>query len=336
MIAYNEIRDVHLEISSLCNAACPWCPRTFWGYPFNGGYPEQYLTLADAKKIFRTAFLGQLESIRVNGNFGDIVMNPDGADIIEYFRAINPDLKIKISTNGGARNIDFWQRLAAAGAQVIFALDGLEDTHHLYRQNTVWSTVIMNAQIFIDHGGDAVWQMIRFQHNAHQVDACRHLSEVMGFKEFIQRQDGRDTAPVFDRQGNLVHVMGDYQGEREFKILFHSKQTDDVLLEDIISDRYPKKKIQCETQKLGSIFVAANGDVSPCCWTGLYPRTYGRGQYHQAANAQLIPLMARNNALQHSIKECIQWFAEVEKSWSKRDYQQGRLVICDDNCGSDF
>ena len=51
MILYNDIKDVHLEISSLCNASCPWCPRTFWGYPYNGGYPEVNLTLDHAKKI---------------------------------------------------------------------------------------------------------------------------------------------------------------------------------------------------------------------------------------------------------------------------------------------
>ena len=51
MISYQDIRDVHLEISSLCNASCPWCPRTFWGYTYNGGYPEVNLTLDNAKKI---------------------------------------------------------------------------------------------------------------------------------------------------------------------------------------------------------------------------------------------------------------------------------------------
>jgi MoaA/NifB/PqqE/SkfB family radical SAM enzyme len=336
MIDYERIRDVHLEISSLCNASCPWCPRTFWGYPYNGGYPELYLTLTDAKKIFQSDFLAQLQSIRVNGNFGDIVMNPDGADIIEYFSKKNPDLKISISTNGGARDPVFWQRLARAGAQVAFALDGLEDTHHLYRQNTVWKTVIKNAEIFIRHGGDAVWQMIRFKHNEHQIAQCRQMSESLGFNKFFVRTNGRDTAPVFDRHGDLTHVLGDYQGEREFKILFHRKLNDDIMLEDIIVNRQPKKNIQCETQKLGSIFIAANGDVSPCCYTGFYPRTYGKGQYHQAANAQLIPLMAKNNALSYDIKECIQWFAEVEKSWSQHDYSQGRLIICDDNCGSDL
>lgn len=336
MIAYDEIRDVHLEISSLCNAACAWCPRTFWGYPYNGGYPELNLTLADAKQIFQQNFLLQLKSIRVNGNFGDIVMNPDGADIIEYFAEINPELKIKISTNGGARDRDFWQRLARTGAQVIFALDGLSDTHHLYRQNTLWTTVIKNAKTFIDHGGIAVWQMIKFKHNEHQIDQCRQMSETLGFGEFHLRSEGRDTAPVFDRHGNLTHVLGDYRGEREFKVLFHRKQTDDVLLEDIVGNRSPKKNICCETQRLGSIYIAANGDVSPCCWTGLYPRTYGKGQYHQAANVQLAALTYRNNALEHSIKKCIEWFVEIEQSWKQSTYQKGRLVICDDNCGSDL
>lgn len=336
MIQYEQIKDVHLEISTLCNAACAWCPRTFWGYPFNGGYPELYLSLSDAKKIFQTDFLAQLQSIRVNGNFGDIVMNPEGVDIIEYLVQMNPDMRITISTNGGARDRDFWQRLARTRAQIIFALDGLSDTHHLYRQNTLWTTVIKNAKTFIDHGGSAVWQMIRFKHNEHQIDQCRQLSQTLGFVEFYVRSDGRNTAPVFDRHGNLTHVLGDYQGEREFKVLFYQKQTDDVLLDDIIVDRTPKKKIRCQTQELGSIYIAANGDVSPCCWTGFYPRTYGQGQYHQAANAQLAGLMSRNNALEHSVKECIEWFRELEQSWQYRTYQQGRSVICDDNCGSDF
>jgi MoaA/NifB/PqqE/SkfB family radical SAM enzyme len=336
MIQYNDIRDVHLEISSLCNASCPWCPRTFWGYPYNGGYPETYLTLQQCKKIFDENFLNQLTSIRVNGNFGDIVMNPEGADIIEYFSSTNPELNISINTNGGARDSKFWTRLALAGAQVRFALDGLADTHHLYRQNTVWSTVIRNANTFIAAGGHAAWQMIAFKHNQHQIQDCRNMSRELGFQEFDIVDDGRNTAPVFDRHGQLVHVMGDYQGETRFEVLFYRKKTDDVMLEDLMIDRAPKKHINCETKMNRSIYIAANGDVSPCCFTGFYPATYGRGQYHQAANAQLIPLIAKNNALTYDIKECIQWFAEVEKSWSRHDYNQGRLIICDDNCGSDL
>jgi len=333
MIDYKDIRDVHLEISSLCNASCPWCPRTFWGYTFNGGYPEVNLSIEQAQKIFQPNFLIQLTSLYVNGNFGDIVMNPDGPEIIEYFFGVNPDLKLVISTNGGARDRKFWTRLAQTPVKVLFCLDGLEDTHHLYRQNTVWATVIRNAQTFILAGGHAVWKMIKFDHNRHQINACRNLSKELGFAEFDLVDDGRNTAPVFNQHGELTHVLGDYTGEKSFEVLFHKKTTDQVLLEDIIIDRTPATNVSCKTKKLKSIYIAANGDVSPCCWTGFYPKTYGAGQYHEAANAQLIPLIVKNNALEHPLEDCIEWFNSVENSWKIDNYSQGRLVICDDVCG---
>jgi len=333
MIAYHDIQDVHLEISTLCNASCPWCPRTFWGYPFNGGYPELNLSLAGSKKIFNDNFLKQLTSIRINGNYGDIVMNPEGADIVEYFKSVNSNLRIEISTNGSARDNNFWTKLGNNKTTVMFAIDGLEDTHHLYRQNTSWKQIIKNAQTFIAAGGTAVWKMIRFDHNVHQIDQCRALSQELGFSSFQLVDQGRDTAPVFNQHGTLTHVLGKYTGETNFKVLFHKKRTDQVLLEDIVVDRIPKNNILCQTKTLKSIYISANGDVSPCCWTGLYPKTYGAGQYHQATNAQLITLISKNNALEHPLEECIQWFISVENAWKINSYEQGRLVICDDMCG---
>jgi MoaA/NifB/PqqE/SkfB family radical SAM enzyme len=331
VIDYTNIKDVHLEISSLCNASCPWCPRTFWGYPHNGGYPETNLSLAQAKVIFHPEFLTQLDSIRINGNFGDIVMNLEGPDIVDYFFSANPKLDITISTNGGARNSKFWTRLAQTPAKVWFCLDGLEDTHHLYRQNTVWATVIRNAQTFIAAGGHAVWKFIPFDHNRHQIDACRKLSKNLGFLNFQIVSDGRDVAPVFNKDGKLTHTLGNYTGEKSFEILFHNKKT--TLLEDITVDRTPKNKINCKTQTSKSIYIAANGDVSPCCFTGFYPKTFGAGHYHQPTNAQLIPLIAKNNALVYPLDQCIEWFKSIENSWKIANYEQGRLVICDDVCG---
>ena len=334
MISYSQIRDVHLEISTLCNAACAWCPRNFWGYPFNGGYPELNLTLENTKKIFNANFLNQLTSIRINGNYGDIVMNPEGVEIVKYFRSVNKFLDISVSTNGSARPKEFWQELAFLNVRVLFALDGLEDTHHLYRQYTRRSTIIKNAKIFIEAGGTATWKMIKFKHNEHQIDSCRRLSEKLGFANFELIHSSRNSSPVFDKKGNLVHSMGDYQGETNFSILFYKKQNDEVLLEDIIANRTPKKNIDCETNRLKSIYIAANGDVSPCCYTGFYPKTYGKGQYHQAANNQLVPLIVKNNALEYPLHECIEWFKNVKNSWKINSYEDGRLVICDDNCGS--
>jgi sulfatase maturation enzyme AslB (radical SAM superfamily) len=333
MIEYAGIRDVHLEISTFCNAACPQCPRNFNGYPHNDGYPELNLTLDNARCIFSKEFLQQLTKININGNFGDLVMNPESADIVEYFANENKNLKITISTNGGARNRDFWQRLARTGAHVYFCLDGLEDTHHLYRQNTVWSTVIKNAQTFIEAGGHATWKMIEFKHNQHQITDCRVLANQLGFRQFQLVDQGRDTGPVYDKNGNLTHVLGDYQGETEFRVVFHDWRSEP---QDIKNYKLGKTvtKITCDTITHRSIYVAANGDIFPCCYLGLYPRTFGHGTYSEAANAQIAPLMRENNALEFPLDHCLKWFKSVEESWKKREHSEGRLFICDNVCGS--
>ncbi len=333
MIEYNNIRNVHLELSTLCNASCPLCPRNFRGYPYNDGYPELNFTLKNAHTIFKPAFLKQLTRIWINGNYGDIVMNPEAIDIVRYFREHNQNLVIDISTNGSARNSQFWESLAKLNAHVMFCLDGLEDTHHLYRQNTVWSTIIKNAQTFIKAGGKATWKFIKFDHNIHQLEACRQLSKDLKFSNFQTVDHGRNIGPVFDKRGNHTHTIGSYSGSTEFKVLFHKKKTDEVLLEDIIDVRTPNKSVKCFSVTTRSIYIAANGDVSPCCWTGFHPKTFGHGEYHQALNAQLLPLISNNNALENSLETTIEWFENVKQQWNNKTFQEGRLVVCDDNCG---
>lgn len=332
MYKVSQIQHVHLEISTLCNASCPWCPRTFWGYPYNGGYPETNLTLAQAQHIFNPTFLKQLSGITINGNYGDIVMNPEGPEIVDYFLKENPNLKLDIHTNGAARRDKFWKKLVYPQVKIFFALDGLEDTHHLYRQNTSWHTVLHNAQTYIQAGGHAVWKMIEFDHNRHEIDFCRTMSKDLGFESFKLIQGERTNAPVFDRNGNYVYTLGNYSGPTEFSVLFRKKITDEVLLEDILPGREPKE-IKCQVKKSKSIYISANGDVSPCCWLGFYPKTYGHGQYHQPANAQLKSLIKENNALEYSLDQCINWFNKVEKSWHIPEFTNGRLVICNDVCG---
>ena len=333
MIDYDDIRDVHLEISTLCNAACPLCPRNFRGYPYNNGYPELNFTLEHARKIFKPDFLKQLTCIHINGNYGDIVMNPEAVDIVQYFREHNKNLKIDISTNGSARNQTFWQDLATCDAEVFFCLDGLEDTHHLYRQNTSWQTIIKNAKTFISAGGRAVWKFVKFDHNIHQLNACHQLSKDLGFGRFETVDRGRNIGPVFDKHGNYTHSIGKYSGPTEFELLFHKKKTDEVLLEDIAGGREPNKTLSCYTITKKSIYIAANGDISPCCWIGFYPGTYGSGEYLQAVNSQLKPMISKNNALEYSLEDCIQWFNSVKQRWNYTTYEQGRLVVCDNNCG---
>jgi sulfatase maturation enzyme AslB (radical SAM superfamily) len=291
------------------------------------------MTLEEAKKIFQREFVQQLDEIYINGNFGDAVMNPETVEIVEYFRSCSSTLKIMISTNAGARNKEYWQSLATTGAEVLFCLDGLEDTHSLYRQNTLYSTVIQNAKIFIAAGGNAVWRMIDFDHNRHQQSTAQTLSQQLGFKKFQLIDRGRNQAPVFDKNRQLSHTIGS-PVEINFDRLWKSRTQDEVLLKDITPDRHPKN-IHCRVKKQKSIYISSTGDVSPCCWLGFSPKTYGHGNYHEAVNAQFRDFVQENNALEHSLEHCMTWFNKIEKTWSIPTFEAGRLVICNDMCGAD-
>ena len=330
MIPYHDIKHIHLEISSLCNARCPLCPRNFHGYPYNDGYIERNLTLQDVKHIFQPTFIKQLTGIMINGNFGDCVMNTETPDIIEYFKTHSPNIKIDVSTNGGARPKQFWQRLAELDVHVLFALDGLADTHSIYRQDTVYETVLKNAKTFIEAGGQATWKMIPFDHNQHQIEACQELSKQLGFSDFILTDQGRDTGVAVDKKGKVVNVLGKPK-KINFEQLLQSKKTDEVVLEDL---NPVVKNITCEVKKSKSIYVTSTGEVYPCCYTGFYPRTYGHGQYYEVVNQQLRDIIKPNNALETSLQESITWFDSVEESWNKSNFKQGRLLICNDVCRS--
>ena len=334
MYTFDQIRHVHLEISSRCNANCPLCPRSFFGYPYNNGYVERDLTLKDVQRIFRSDFIQQLDELYINGNFGDAVMNPETIDIIEYVQSHSSRIHVGISTNGGARGVDFWRRLAELNVSVFFCIDGLEDTHSLYRQNTVYSTVIRNARAFIDAGGHATWRMIDFDHNRHQQTTARELSESMGFKRFQLMDYGRNSSPVFDNNQQLTHFIGQRPAwYTDFDDMMHVRTTRRVQLSEItVSETV--NPIECEVDKNKSIYVASTGDVYPCCYLGFEPKTFGSGAWHEAANAQYAHMIEKNNALEHSLEECIKWFNKVEQTWTIPEFEQGRLVICNRQCGN--
>jgi len=329
MIAYDEIKTVELELSSYCNAACPLCPRNLFGYPHNTGYNTEHLSLVQVKKILSPNFLKQLKKIIFEGNFGDFAMNPESPEIVNYFLAVNPNIEIEAHTNGGVQKQDYWKKLT--GAKVFFCLDGLKDTHEIYRRNTDFDKVIENASAFISAGGCAVWKMIPFDHNKHQIEQCKQLSKELGFFDFQLWDHGRNTGPVFDSEGNLENILGDWQGETNLINILDTINNGDILLEDI--DDEVNTNLNCKTLKNKSIYIDSIGNVYPCCFMGFNPKQYGHGRWHQPVNKQIAELVKNNNALDVGLESAILWFSEVVHRWNIETFEQGRLVVCDSSCG---
>lgn len=328
MIDYKSIKHVEIELSSHCNAACPLCPRNLFGhpYPYDLFYVEKHLTLKEIKKIFNKEFLDELTYITFEGNFGDPLMNPELLQIIDYLNK-----PIIIYTNGSLQKKEFWQNLAKRPVKVVFGIDGLSGIHEIYRRGTNFIKIIKNAKTFIQSGGHAVWKMIRFEHNQHQIEECKNLSVELGFRDFLIIDHGRNIGPVFDRDGKLENVLGNFDGPKELKFYKDLVTDGDILIEDI-NDK-PKQSIKCSAVHNSSIYITSTGEVYPCCFMGFSPRTYGKGRWHQPVNKQIKQMLQENNAIMKPLQECIEWFNNIPEKWNIKNYEDGRLIVCDSYCG---
>ena len=322
MYSYSSIESIHLEISTRCNAACPGCPRNVCGVDIVDDYPMHDMSLTEAKTIFQPEFLKQLKQIQINGNLGDFVTARDGLKIVEYFLEQNPNLYIEISTNGSARP-DIWTRLGELGVTVYFCLDGLEDTHNLYRQQTSWHMIIDNAKKFIAAGGNAIWKMILFDHNRHQVEACRELNWRLGFKGLEIVDHGRNQFPVFTQKKEFSHDVGQHTQSRKWADKLQNRL--ECQENDKLDTPVESKKIDCLVKKQKSLYVTATGEIYPCCWLGFYPR-----EMIKTGNPGIKKLLPENNnANLIGIEQAMVWFDQVEKSWA----ESNQLLPCNSVCG---
>ena len=337
MLALDQVRRIHVELTTRCNARCPMCMRNYRGFEYNSGYPDCELSLEQFKHILNPTVLSLLTQpvqdftgrggVNFNGNLGDFAMAKHAVEIVRYL--VEQQVPVSINTNGSLRTPEWWAQLALPGVQVGFAIDGLADTHSIYRQDTDWHKIIKNAQAFINAGGKAVWRFIPFAHNQHQESQCRQLAQDMGFAEFEIIYDGRDATPVYDRTGNFSHHIGTpINPVPALKDMLHSHITwFDAKTVRSSKDVTPLN-LRCTHKMNREIYIAADGSVYPCCYLGFYP-----GTMKHPGNDQIQPLIHQNNALEHDLEHCLNWFDQVEQSWAKESIAAGRLYACVNSCG---
>ena len=203
MYRYQDIKMVHFEITQRCQAACPMCDRNINGGKDSPHITNAELTLEDTKRIFEPEFVKQLKTFYMCGNLGDPVMATDTLEIFKWLRSINPDLWLSMNTNAGAQDEDWWKELAETFGRmgtVIFSLDGLADTNHMYRQNVRWDKVERSYKAFIGAGGRARWDYLIFEHNEHQVDEAKRISEEAGFERFQAKKTARFVTTWLDKK----------------------------------------------------------------------------------------------------------------------------------------
>ena len=347
MYKYEDIRSIHLEVTQNCQASCPMCDRNMNGQGINPHINLDELTLEDCKKIFLPEFIAQLNTMYMCGNLGDPIVAKDTLEIFKYFREHNTNMWLSMNTNAGAKSADWWTKLAHVFGRmgaVIFSVDGLRDTNHIYRQGVVWDNVERNMQAFIAAGGRARWDFLIFEHNQHQVEEAEALANAWGCEKFMKKKTGRFITQ--DSKKKQSHQAVDKKGKvaAELKKPDIKYQNNALKTQEKVEKKYnsmdayyDRAPIICKVKKDNSLFITAEGLALPCCWTA--GRMY-KWWHKDPKVEQIWDFIPNKNALdaRNGLAAVFDTgiFDTIQDSWSKDSCSNGKLKVCAMKCGAEF
>jgi MoaA/NifB/PqqE/SkfB family radical SAM enzyme len=283
-----NLTEIEIGISGRCNAGCVDCER--WSIIDNNNIfvnkNNPILNkIMDRQKIKETfAKCKKLESVLFIGTTGDPLSHPQLDLICQDLIEMYPKIKIIMHTNGSLGRKELWTNLAKMpNVRVEFAIDGLEDTNHIYRRNVKWESVIANVKHFISLGGYAEWKYVAFPHNRHQIPRARHMAKELGFDNFnlVSRHSPTiwmDNLILQEAQNKLpkkIHPDAtnervEYEQELQ-RTLDRFAQANGIIEPECASNfnksEKPNKFLKSNTAT--KIFIEADGSVWPCCFVAV-------------------------------------------------------------------
>lgn len=376
LVSYQDLKIVHFELSESCNANCPMCPRSDNGGPVNPHLKGHQLTIDVVQKTFPKAVVEKLEGAHFCGNFGDPMAAKDALEIVTHFRTLNPQIRMMFNTNGGARSPQWWAKLGeqmqTPESWVVFGIDGLESTNHLYRRNVNWDKLMANVKAFIGAGGQARWEYLIFKHNQHQCEEAEALSKELGFKEFSLKKTARFydfvskkviPFPVWDEAGKTIGFIDppdeELQNSTYKKLISEAKSEPELLPQkpqywkkrarEIVSRRYqtvlealrprtePASDLNCIHTNEKSVYISARGEVLPCCFWGgqiRYTDPGEDGRKISAMASRAVGSLENASIRKQSLEKLMsgKWFRAIDKSLSSAKNSNNRVGTCGRLC----
>jgi len=333
------VEELQLDVTSHCNAKCPGCARNE-----GGGKTVSWLNLHHLDLTFWNNFLidiknkFQIKRIRFNGNYGDAIMHPDLIDVIKTFRTHYPKAVIQIPTNGSARSLDWWKELASVldnseyYSEVQFAIDGLEDTHSIWRQNTDFNKIIKNIKTFIEAGGMAQIVTTLFDHNQHQVDEIVNMAYSLGCTSIFLRPSYHDQTPVNTDKNFVIYAKktremmekADWKYNKMYNKPLWFDNNSSLKANQKIHNQIVKNKSKCPWIRDSLIQMDCWGNVWPCCHIG---NTNTRNQSFDVDNSILKINSLHKRSLDSIMSDS--WFTKtLPESLDSKPWD-----ICQQRCG---
>ena len=378
---YKDTYLVHVELSNRCNAACPLCPRYVnHSLKVNPELDLGSVSLESFKNWFPLDFVQKSKSWIFCGTNGDPMMAKDAYEILEYVIK-NSKAKIQINTNGSIRDVKFWAKMGKLFAEpcensryVVFSVDGLEDTNHIYRRNVKWDSVMKNMKSYVKSGGMAIWDFLIFKHNEHQLGEAEKLAKKIGATFSPKRPFGFETHEpdvyqdlmVYDEQGNFIYRIEPATEQfrlnksvKKFEISEDkiwlpndkpTKESIDKKWNDVINnnlkdfefpERFKGKAVNCKSchQAGMEIYVDCKGNVMPCCFVGTMHNSNFQNnetlQIRKEINNYGKDKINLNNYSLQEILDSDYLDSVYANRWENAKSDKDKMVYCFSTCSTD-
>ncbi len=140
-------KGIMVENTVVCPYRCTACYRTL----VQGRRLSTRMTLDDIRKVATTIRKHRIESLSFF-NLGEPFAAPDVGDQLHILRESNPNLAIRISTNGLLLNTVKERAAAMLANHIVFSIDGIDDlTMSKYQRGGSFSKVYDNMKQLVEH-----------------------------------------------------------------------------------------------------------------------------------------------------------------------------------------
>lgn len=169
--------SVNVDLTDKCVLKCSKCLRN---HPRTDLSDHKDISIEDFTKL-----CNHFRHISLCGQISDPIYHPNFLQLLEI--ALSKNKLVSIHTNGFGKKREFWEEAFSMTrgnnkCRWRFALDGLPDQSHIYRENQdgfeVWETMKAGALA----GARIEWIFIIFKYNQHSIDTARKLARQHNMK----------------------------------------------------------------------------------------------------------------------------------------------------------
>lgn len=248
---FDKVEVVELDLTTMCNAACPLCFRNHKDFPekfkapFARNVADILNQLLNFKNLKRVELIGQLSEPTTHPSFMTIARE------LKHLRK-----QIKICTNGDLYDEDFWTFLGQTlddCDEVWFTICGSsEEMHAKYRVGTSLKKILANAAALRRARKIDGARALKFQYNKEDLSSERFASIL---SEFSRVEWISSCIPNPSTQFKQEFQLQDFYPPQE--ILNQYKQLDAF-------SRITTSEIDCQSIDEHQVQIDPFGNIYPC------------------------------------------------------------------------